>query len=72
LGADIFLWLNYVEANEDYASVGYYAVSSGNSVLTFWNNLSVPSSRPMKMGITTTPCIMTQKSIVLIDFTMEA
>jgi len=30
---------------EKCALLGYYAASSGNSLPTFWDNLSVPSSR---------------------------
>jgi hypothetical protein len=48
-GADIFLWLNYIEADENCTSLGYYAVSSGDSLPAFWGNLSVPSSRPLKL-----------------------
>jgi hypothetical protein len=36
------------DGNEICALLGYYAVQSENSVLTFWNNLSVPSSRVKK------------------------
>jgi hypothetical protein len=32
------------EANENFALLGHYAASSGNSFLTFQGNLSVPSS----------------------------
>jgi hypothetical protein len=31
-----------------YALLGYYAVKSANSLLTFWNNPSVPSSSVQK------------------------
>jgi len=33
------------EIDDIWALLGYYAVSSGNSLLTFMENLSVPSSR---------------------------
>jgi hypothetical protein len=32
------------EADENFALVGYYAVNSGNFLLTFQDNLSAPSS----------------------------
>ena len=33
------------EVDENCALLGYYAVSSGNLLSKFWDNLSVPSSR---------------------------
>jgi len=38
------------EVDEKYALLGYYAASSGNFLPTFRDNLSVPSSIPLKMG----------------------
>jgi hypothetical protein len=37
-------------ALENCALLGYYAPSSGNSVLTFWDNLYVPPSRILEYG----------------------
>jgi hypothetical protein len=55
--------------------MGYYAASSGNSLPTFWDNLSTLNFLRLKMGptdcpktsvrITTTHCIMAQKITVL-------
>jgi len=33
------------EVDENWALMGYHAATSGNSLPTFWDNLSVPSSR---------------------------
>jgi len=33
------------EVDENCALLGYYATRRGNFLLTFWDNLSVPSSR---------------------------
>jgi len=67
---------------EDYALLSYYATSSGNSLPTFQDNVSVPSSRVMmedgtnrsfrNVGKELSPCVMTQKSTVLIYFVAEA
>jgi len=40
------------EVDENCILLGYNAVSSGNSLPTFQDNLSIPSSRvwPLKMG----------------------
>jgi hypothetical protein len=38
--------------NDIFALLGYYAALSGSNVPTFWENLSVPSSCPLKMGAT--------------------
>jgi len=38
------------EVGEKCALLGYYAVSICNSLLTFWDNLSVPSSRVKNPG----------------------
>ena len=72
LGADIFLWLNYVEADENCTSLGYYAVSSGDSLPTFLGQPIFPIFKALEVGIITTPCIITHKCIVLIHFTAEA
>jgi len=66
------------------AILGYYAASSGDALSTFRDNLSVPSSgekNPKKMGPiicsetwirnTTTGCVITRKSAVLICFAAE-
>ena len=53
---------------KDCALLGYYASSSGNSLPTFWYNLSVPSSRvnnrvavpKRRLGITTTRLLALQ------------
>jgi len=37
----------HCEVDENCALLGYYAASSGNSLPTFHNSLSVPSSRVM-------------------------
>ena len=37
----IIIWGNYHNA-ENYALLGYYTACSGNSLQTFWDNLSVP------------------------------
>jgi hypothetical protein len=42
------------EVDENCALLGYYAESSGNSLPTFHDNLSVPSSR-VKLGPTSCP-----------------
>jgi len=36
------------EVDENYTVMGYYAASSGKSLPTFWDNLSVPSWRVKK------------------------
>jgi len=33
------------EVDENWALLGYYATSSGNSLTMFWENLLVPSTR---------------------------
>jgi hypothetical protein len=53
----------------------YYAVSGGNSLPTFRDNLSVPSSEfknPKSVKITSTRCAITQKSAVHSYFEAEA
>jgi hypothetical protein len=59
------------EVDENRALLGYYAASSGNSVPTFRYNLSVPFSsvKVRKVGkeLTTTFCVITQKSAVLMN-----
>jgi len=68
---------------ENYALLGYYAASSGNSLLMFQDNLSVTSSRVMMEDGTnmlfqrvskelSLHCVITQKSAVLIYFVAEA
>jgi len=64
------------------AVLGYYAASNGNSLPTFRDNLSVPSSvikiltledgtdilsRKRRQGITTVTCVIIEKSVVLND-----
>ena len=44
----------FPEVDENWAFRGYYAATSGNSLPTFWYNLSVPSSRvqnPKRRGL---------------------
>jgi hypothetical protein len=58
------------------ALLGYYAALSGNSVPTFWDNLSVPFSRVKKSKekkkITTQRCVISQNCADLIYITAEA
>ena len=66
------------EVDDNCAVLGYYAECSGNSLPTFRNNLSIPLSwvknrrwiRQVvpkgREGITTTSCVIAQKSTVLI------
>jgi hypothetical protein len=56
-------------AHYNCALLGCYAASSGNVLPTFRDNLSVP---PSAVEITTTSCVTTQKSAVLIHFAAEA
>jgi hypothetical protein len=42
-----------LEEDESCALLGYYAASSGNFLLTFWDSLLVPSSRFKVLG----PCV---------------
>ena len=55
------------EAEDNCPLLGYYAACSGNSLPTFWDNLSVPTSRvksivPKRaLGIITNRYIITQK-----------
>jgi len=64
--------------SENCALLDCYAASSGNSLLMFWDSLSVQSSTDQsavpkcRQGITSTHCIIAQKSAVLIYFTAEA
>jgi hypothetical protein len=59
------------DVDEKCALLGYYVASSGNSLPTFRDNLSIPSSRSRmvvtlrRLGITTTRCVITQKSAVV-------
>jgi len=66
------------EIDESCALLGHYAASSGNSLPTFRDNLSVPSSRVQnkkrfdqyvvpkrRYGIATVRCIITQKNAVI-------
>jgi len=73
--------INFVIKN--YALLGYGIASSGNSLPTFQDNLSVPSSRvTMEDGTNRLfqnvgkelplCCVITQKSPVLICFVAEA
>jgi len=68
---------------ENYAPLGYYAASSGNSLLTFQDNPSIPSSRVMMEDGTNRlfqnigkelplRCVITLKSAFLIYFVTEA
>jgi len=41
------------DEDESSAVLGYYTASSGNFLPTFWDNLSVPSSRYKVLG----PCV---------------
>jgi hypothetical protein len=53
----------------------YYTLCSCNSLRTFWDNLSVPSSLVkhfFPLGIITARCVITQKSAVLICFAVVA
>ena len=54
------------EVDEKCALLGYYTASSGNFLLMFQHNMSVPSS--CWQEITTTRCVITKKSTVLILF----
>ena len=57
------------------ALLGYYAASSGSSVSTFRDNLSVPSSRVKKSSLyrtTAQRCVISQKSTDLIYIAAEA
>ena len=66
--------------DENSTLLGYYAVSSGNSSVTFWENLLVSSSGDLwrwdryvvpkcQEGITTTRCVITHYNAVLLyDF----
>jgi len=47
----------------DCTLLGNYTACSGNSLPTFWDNLSVPSSRAKEVIITTC-CVISQKSTV--------
>jgi hypothetical protein len=49
-GQDIFFFISgfHHEVDEICAALGYYAACSGNSLPTFRDNLSVPSSRVKK------------------------
>jgi hypothetical protein len=52
----IILWVIagfHYKKVENYALLGYYAVSSGNFLLMFWDNLSVPSSGFKKLPLLT-------------------
>ena len=72
--------LTAIVLEENFTVLGYYEPRSGNSLLTFWDNLLVPSSvdgtdrlfPKHRQKITTTHSIITQKCAVLIDFTTEA
>jgi hypothetical protein len=66
------------KVSENSALLGYYAVSSGNSLPMFWDHLSVPRE-PLKMGIFGCPETVARnyhyslhKSAVIIYFTAEA
>ena len=78
------LWITCC-LHENCAVIGYYTDSSGNSLPTFRDNLSVPSSRVFsylptlrqvvpkrRYGITTTRYLITQQSTVLIYFAVDA
>ena len=52
-----------VHVDEKCVLLGYYAASSGNSLPTFRDNLSVPKRR---WGINTPRCVINQKSAVVI------
>jgi hypothetical protein len=57
------------------ALLGYYSTLSGSSVLTFRDNVSVPSSRvkkSKKRASTTKRCVISQKIADLINITAEA
>jgi hypothetical protein len=45
--------------------MGYYAASSGNLLLKFWENLSIPSSGFMNSNLTATRRVITQNCSVL-------
>jgi len=51
------------------ALLGYSVASSGNSLPTFRDNLSGPETRE---GITTTRCVITHKTAVVMYFAAEA
>ena len=54
---------------DNWALMGYYAACSGNSLPTFWDNLSVPK---FLYEFTTVRCVTARKSAVLIHFAAEA
>jgi len=67
-GDPIIIFIN-ITIIEKCTLLGYYTASSGNSLLTFRDNLSVPKRR---QGITATCCITVHRSAVLIYFMAEA
>jgi hypothetical protein len=63
------LYGEIILTQETFALLGYYAALSGISLLTFRDNVSVPSSRFKKPS--TTRCVITQKIAALMYFAAE-
>ena len=62
----------YSFTTENCCLLGYYMVSSGKSLDSWFLKMGLIGCSKTLVGITTTNCVITQKSAVLIYFTVEA